>query len=194
MRWVALGVPVMMWGVGIYGRSGEVVDALGIRCDSPGGPPTNGPLLGGSSGDPSGPLDCPEGTVLVGLQGTEIEYFFSEVLSSVTGVCADTALRVDDTALGNADRVRVTGTFMCPAGEVFVVEVVLTQDGTSGSGSARGTCTGESQTFAVDIRHSAGPGSTPNPAEACLTARNASPGARTVNDEVQTCESVTLVP
>lgn len=44
---------------GLYGRTGEVVDALGIRCGT--GDPANntsGPITSGTGGDPTAPVDC----------------------------------------------------------------------------------------------------------------------------------------
>jgi TolB protein len=101
---------------------------------------------------------------------------------------------LDDTARGNATRAQVTGTFTCPAGEVFVVSVELTQDATTGRGTARGTCTGESQSVVVTVMRTSGPGFAAGPAEACTTASNASRGSRTENDEIELCNTVTITP
>lgn len=103
-------------------------------------------------------------------------------------------LDLDDTARGDATRSQITGTFTCPAGEVFVVDVVLTQGTTTATGHTRGTCTGEPQSVTVRVHRTSGPGFVPGPAEACATARNADPGSRTVNDEIELCNTVTLTP
>ena len=73
-------------GVGIYGRSGEIVDAAGIRCGTSAAA-TNAPLVGGSGGGAQGPFDCPAGSQLVGVQGTAGDYFGATVVRSLTGVC-----------------------------------------------------------------------------------------------------------
>ncbi|CAN5222413.1 hypothetical protein BH24ACT1_BH24ACT1_06940 [soil metagenome] len=103
-------------------------------------------------------------------------------------------VELDDTARGNATRAQVNATFTCPAGEVFFVEVDLTQDATSGSGSARGTCTGEPQSVLVQITRTSGPGFVAGPAEACITASNAAPRSRMASDEIELCNTVTLTP
>jgi hypothetical protein len=75
--------------VGLYGRSGDVVDAVGLRCRAPGARPADAPLRGGSGGTPRGPFKCRRHRRLVGLQGTVVlDYFGAPDLSSVTGVCA----------------------------------------------------------------------------------------------------------
>ena len=103
-------------------------------------------------------------------------------------------VELDDTARGDATRGQITGTFTCPAGEVFVVAVQVTQGDTTGSGRARGTCTGEPQSILVQYSRTSGPGFVAGPAEACITASNAAPRSRTVNDEIELCNTVTLTP
>lgn len=102
-------------------------------------------------------------------------------------------VELDDTARGDATRAQVTGTFTCPAGEVFIVRVDLTQGGTTGTGSSRGTCTGNPQSVLVQITRTSGPGFVAGPAEACVTANNAAPRAR-MADEIELCNTVTLTP
>ncbi|HWH35779.1 MAG TPA: hypothetical protein VNT56_10740 [Acidimicrobiales bacterium] len=101
-------------------------------------------------------------------------------------------LVIDDTVRGDANRAQVTGTLTCEAGDVFLVEVELTQGDTTGTGTARGTCTGSEQTYRAGITRTSGPGFTPGPAQACVTATNASPGSRTVNDDIDLCNEVTF--
>ncbi len=68
---------------GIYGSSdANFVYAIGIAC-----PTANGARLGNSYGSSVGPLRCPAGEGLVGLEGT---FYFGALISSVTGVCAAT--------------------------------------------------------------------------------------------------------
>jgi hypothetical protein len=77
-----------MVAVGLYGRSGDILDAVGVRCASPGSPPVNAALQGGVGGGPRGPVDCPAGMELIGLQGkTNGDYYGAPDVSSVTGVC-----------------------------------------------------------------------------------------------------------
>lgn len=112
----------------------------------------------------------------------------------VVGPVPPARIHIDDTVRGDAARARVTGTFTCPAGEVFLARATLTQDGTTGSGTVRGTCTGESQTIAVNIARTSGPGFVAGPVDACFTASNGPSGSRTVSDDIELCNSVTLVP
>jgi hypothetical protein len=77
-----------MVAVGIYGRSGDVLDAIGIRCAGPGQPPVNATLEGGPGGAPRGPFDCPAGLQLIGLQGkSSSDYYGAPDVTSVTGIC-----------------------------------------------------------------------------------------------------------
>ncbi|HEV2808985.1 MAG TPA: hypothetical protein VGV93_01135 [Acidimicrobiales bacterium] len=103
-------------------------------------------------------------------------------------------VELDDAARANATRGQVTGTFTCPAGEVFLATVEVTQGDTTGSGRARGTCTGEPQSILVQFSRTSGPGFVAGPAEACITVSNAAPRARTASDEIELCNSVTLTP
>jgi hypothetical protein len=80
--------PAPMVAVGIYGRSGDVVDAVGARCSRPGRRILNAPLRGGHGGGRRGPFDCPSGEQLIGLQGkTDSDYYGAPDVSSVSGVC-----------------------------------------------------------------------------------------------------------
>lgn len=77
-----------MVAVGIYGRSGDIVDAIGARCTRPGRRIVNAPLRGGHGGGRRGPFDCPTGKQLIGLQGkTDSDYYGAPDVSSVSGVC-----------------------------------------------------------------------------------------------------------
>ena len=77
-----------MVAVGIYGRSGDVLDAIGVRCAGPGQPPVNATLRGGPGGTSRGPFDCPEGLQLIGLQGkSNSDYYGAPDVTSVTGIC-----------------------------------------------------------------------------------------------------------
>jgi hypothetical protein len=51
----------------------------------------------------------------------------------------------DDTVVSDGSRGRVTGSVTCDAGRVFALNLTVTQ------GSARGTCTGSPQPFAIDF-------------------------------------------
>jgi hypothetical protein len=102
-----------MVAVGIYGRSGDVVDAIGDRCRRPGQPAMNAPLRGGSGGARRGPFDCPEGERLIGLQGKSVsDYYGAPDVSSVTGICSTSAHPVVPSWTGSgpaASSVSVTG-------------------------------------------------------------------------------------
>jgi hypothetical protein len=56
------GVELPAEAIGLGGRAGALVDALGLRCDSGPAEPIGGP--GGAPFE----RDCPAGTVLVGLK------------------------------------------------------------------------------------------------------------------------------
>jgi Bacterial Ig-like domain (group 3) len=76
-------------GVGLYGRSGDIVDGVGARCNNGEPPTTSALLVTGGGGGPGGPFDCPAGEQLTGLQGTVEYYFGRNVVSSLTGLCAE---------------------------------------------------------------------------------------------------------
>lgn len=77
-----------MVAVGIYGRSGDVLDAIGARCRRPGGRIVNARLRGGHGGGRRGPFDCPSGEPLIGLQGkSDSDYYGAADVASLSGVC-----------------------------------------------------------------------------------------------------------
>ncbi len=59
-------------GVGVEGREGDFVDRLALRCRAAdlGGATTSAPGFGGTGGGVEGPIDCPAGEQLVGLDGS----------------------------------------------------------------------------------------------------------------------------
>lgn len=74
--------------VGLYGRSGDVVDAVGARCRRTDGSVDDAPLRGGDGGEWRGPFDCPRAKRLIGLEGTVTpDYFGSAAVTSIRGVC-----------------------------------------------------------------------------------------------------------
>lgn len=99
---------------------------------------------------------------------------------------------IGDTVRSDGTRGQVTGTLSCPAGEVFKLQIALTQGEASGSGSAKGTCSGMAQPFKVTITTAPGPSFVAGAAEACATLQTADPGIKVVKDTVQTCEAVTV--
>ena len=59
-------------GVGIEGREGDFVDRLALRCRAAdlSGATNSAPGFGGTGGSVEGPIDCPAGEQLVGLDGS----------------------------------------------------------------------------------------------------------------------------
>lgn len=101
---------------------------------------------------------------------------------------APVSMSIDDTARGDADRARITGSITCPATETFLLTANLINGDTTGSGRATGTCTGDAQRFSLVARRISGPGfNAAEPAEACITAKTAAPGSRAVNHELEVC-------
>ena len=78
-------------GAGVYGRTGAIIDRIGIRCTVPGsGVVTDGGLSPGADTSPAS-FDCPSGLVLTGVTFTKIGYEFdgNEVVNTVTGLCGN---------------------------------------------------------------------------------------------------------
>jgi hypothetical protein len=73
------------WASGLYGRAGDVIDALGLRCTAN---PITADLAGGDGGAVVGPADCPAGTALSGLSVYSAGYFGAVDLYGISGTCA----------------------------------------------------------------------------------------------------------
>lgn len=102
------------------------------------------------------------------------------------------SLEITDTVRSDGTRGQVTGTLTCPAGEVYLVEVALTQGEATGLGRDRGTCTGAPQPYKANFTTGAGTSISSGPAEACVTLKTAPRGARTTTHDVEVCEEVTV--
>jgi hypothetical protein len=73
--------------VGFYGRAGNVVDGLGLRCLS-GGVITYGPYVGYNGGGAiSATVDCPVSTVLVGFVGGAASFFGGFNVTALYAIC-----------------------------------------------------------------------------------------------------------
>ena len=96
--------------VGLYGFSGQVMDAIGIRCASGSGT-YDAPLVGGTGGGAVGPADCPTGYALTSVTVWSGDYFGLPDLYGIQGACdaADTDLAISP---GRSSTVNATG----PAG------------------------------------------------------------------------------
>jgi hypothetical protein len=68
------------------------------------------------------------------------------------------------------------GSIACDPGEVFRVDVVITQDGVEGTGRGVGRCTGEVQQWTATVAARGGGAFMPGPADACATATTRFPG------------------
>lgn len=81
--------------VGITGREGDFVDLLALRCRNAdgSGPITTSVGFGGGFGTADGPYDCPEGTVLTGLEGQSV--FGGETIRYVEIVCSGAVVPPD---------------------------------------------------------------------------------------------------
>ena len=81
--------------VGLYGFSGQVMDAIGIRCASGSGT-YDAALVGGTGGSAVGPADCPTGYALTSVTVWSGDYFGLPDLYGIQGACdaADTDLAI----------------------------------------------------------------------------------------------------
>lgn len=92
--------------VGVYGRSGAIVDGFGAECATTAtsnpyaasyvGRPVNNPE---GVGGPSGPYDC-AGTRITGVQITYTSYLNEDTISSVIGVCGTNAITLTTPSSG----------------------------------------------------------------------------------------------
>jgi hypothetical protein len=99
---------------------------------------------------------------------------------------------IDDSALSNGTIVRITGTVTCDEGRRYRLGVNVTQGDTEGQGVATGNCTGDAQSFRVNVRATSGPGFTTGDADVDATAQIGSPGSRTIEDTFSTSEEVAI--
>jgi hypothetical protein len=102
------------------------------------------------------------------------------------------SLEITETVASDGTRGQVTGSLTCPAGELFLVDVALSQGEATGRGTARGTCTGAPQPYTVNFTTGTGAQITDGPAEACVTLSTAARRARTTTHQVEVCEEVTV--
>ena len=81
----ATGAPV-----GIYGRSGDVLDGVGVQCatDAWSSSTTLGLYQGDAGGSAKGPFRCPLGMALVGLEGGGAAYAGGFNVTRLKGWCA----------------------------------------------------------------------------------------------------------
>jgi len=103
----------------------------------------------------------------------------------------DLAVSIDDVVLTNGTRGRVTGTVTCAPGELFAVQLDLTQGDADAQGSARGSCTGSPQEYTIGFT-TTGPAFVDGAAGACVVARTGMPGSRTVTDRTEVCDDLTV--
>ena len=102
------------------------------------------------------------------------------------------SVSIDDAANGDATRVQVRGTLSCPTGEVFLLEMDLSQGETTGTGTTRGSCTGAPQTFSVRVTAGSGSAFVDGPGEACATLQSAVRGSSAADQTIVVCESVEI--
>jgi len=99
--------------VGIYGKSGDIENELGVRCLDAAGNLVAGSEFGASGGSDVGPADCPAATSLVGLVVWTGTYFGRSVATSLRGVCAPTPTTA---SLGDKSSNDAVASVQCPAG------------------------------------------------------------------------------
>ena len=104
-----------------------------------------------------------------------------------TGITVD----LNDTVVSDGSRGQVTGSFTCEAGDVVLLELELSQGGTSATGRQRANCTGEPQTLRINFTTS-GPAFSDGEGEACVTMRTAAPRDRTAEQSTEHCQSVAI--
>lgn len=72
---------------GFYGREGQLVDQVGVRCVDASYQVDQRPAIGGEGGRPAGPYDCEPGSVAVGLHGTARDDGTRELMDSLGLIC-----------------------------------------------------------------------------------------------------------
>lgn len=89
--------------VGITGREGDFLDFLALRCQNSdgSGPITTSVGFGGDFGTADGPYDCPEGTLLTGLEGQSV--FNGETIRYVQITCSGVTVPPDGDGDGVPD-------------------------------------------------------------------------------------------
>ena len=83
------------------------------------------------------------------------------------------------------------GFVACDPGEVFTVNVEVTQDGASGTGRTAGVCTGETQVWTAIVVERSGGEFVAGPAEACAVATTRRLG---ITDTFEWCGTPELTP
>jgi hypothetical protein len=100
--------------VGVYGRTGDVVDALGSRCLDGPDSISAGPLVGGAGGSDIGPAECPGDTKLTALTVWTSNYSGEGLVRSIQGTCAvrdtTTTLSVSPNARYPFQNITITAT------------------------------------------------------------------------------------
>lgn len=167
--------------------------------------PTNGSLFAGDSTDEADRISA--AGALAGDQVTYVpvagytgpdSFTFTAGDGSATSAPAEVsitvvsdALHIDDSVVTNGQRTKASGTLSCDTGDVFVLDVVLTQvDGAVAEGKIRGVCTGDEQDYQLAALTTAGSTLAFGTAELCARLRSAEPGARVAEETVETCRTV----
>lgn len=114
-------------------------------------------------------------------------------LARIEVLGGDVFVVVNETVVSDGARGQVTGTIVCNAGEVFSVQLGLTQGDAMAQGGSRSRCTGTPQRFTIGFNNIAnGHGFTDGHAEACVTGNAGSVGSRAINTSYEVCEPVIM--
>jgi len=112
--------------VGLYGRAGDVMDAIGIVCASSSGT-YDAALVGGSGGGPVGPADCPAGNALTSATVWAGEYYGAPDNFGIQGFCDPTDSDLAITPGVSPSEVNATSAFGATVG--FAVPTASDEDG-----------------------------------------------------------------
>ncbi|HEX2031635.1 MAG TPA: hypothetical protein VHL78_09580 [Actinomycetota bacterium] len=114
------------------------------------------------------------------------------MLMATAALAHITFFDIDNTAFRTSPTtVNVRGTIQCTAGETYTIRVTLTQDGNTGQGTQRGFCSGDLQTWQVEVQLVRGTGFQEGPATACAAAQTRERGTDH-RDALRHCETVQI--
>jgi len=112
--------------VGLYGRAGDVQDAIGIVCASSSGT-YDAALVGGGGGVPVGPAGCPAGNALTSVTVWAGDYFGGQNDFGIEGACDPTDTELAITPGVSPPDVNATSAFGATVG--FAVPTASDEDG-----------------------------------------------------------------
>ena len=193
-------------GAGVYGRTGAIIDRIGIRCLAAGSSTvTDGGLSAGADTSPAGPFDCPAGQVLTGVTFTKVGYDFdsNQVVNTVTGVCG-APITCTTTITGTHGSLALSSGTTCivkatinggisagPGATLYIDNSTVTGSVSTGKAAAVSICGSSLQTVAVTgstgpvvIGYSPADGCTANVFNGSLSVTGNKGGVTVVNNKI----------